>query len=668
MKFSLISVFLIMVGVQLNAQTSPVVVRNHPESTDERAMVEVKWLMREIVHIGGTNVYRREVGQSNWVRVNDSPIEKKEDLSPTLIQEIPEAADFFYMADTLATMDINEVGFMMINVYALVVLYNQFAEDLGLFITDTNVQSGAIYEYKVALMEDGREFELGISKPIRAGSYQKEAPVTNFSVQQVKKIVELDWEVDESRFFSYNIFYSIKDSVENVRLNREPILPTLVTDSTGADVYPSPQFRFSQMEENYYYTFWAEGVDLFGSTSLASDSITFLFNDITPPEPATDFTGRVDSMKVILNWKPSISPDLKEHILYRSTQSDTLFQAIKTFTTETNYVDTVDIPGPYFYYIRAYDQAGNKRTSKIVYVNAGDVEPPAKPEGLTIVSDTGQLVLSWKANTEPDLLGYQIYRTVDSNEDSHYILVNGEPYDSTVFVQDLPKVVKNKFYYYVVALDTSFNRSERSDFAIGQMPDVLPPEQPFIKTISYQQDLIEIEWIQNVENDLLGYNIYRSDSTSQLNYAKVNASLIDRNTFKFADQSSEPNKGYLYYLEALDSAGNVSAPSLTAYAYHRVVKGDESLKLKANLKYNKRRKSNVISWQPLREEDLLGYVVFKAEQGKKLKPLTGLLQSASISDRNTIPTTVVYQVKAYTSEGKIIVSNEMSIQNKVGKK
>ena len=548
-------------------------------------------MTRRIVNPDGTNVYRREVGQFNWEKINDLPIKKVDSLSPNLTQRIPEAADFFYMADTIATMDLDLVGFMLVNVYAFIILENQFAEDLGVYMMDETAEPGITYEYKVALLnESGVEQDLGISRPIQVGIYEKEAPVTGFQVSQVKKLVELDWEVDDSRFLSYNIYYNIKDSVDNVQLNKDPVLPTLVTDSSGAEVYPSPQFRFSQMAENYEYTFWIEGIDLFGASSQPSETITFLFNDVTIPEPATDFIGRVDSMKVILQWKPSISSDVKEHVLYRSTKSDTLFTAIKTFKTESSYIDTVAVPGPYFYYIKTVDHAGNKRTSKIVYVNAGDVEPPAKPQGLEILSDTGRLVLSWKANTEPDLLGYQIFRTIDSDNDSHYILVNGEPYDSTVFVQDLPEVVKNKFFYYIVAVDTSFNRSEPSDFAVGQMPDVLPPEQPFIKHITYSEGDINIEWIPNVENDLLGYRLYRSDSTKETNFESVSETVISRNLGKFADKSSEPNKGYLYYLQAIDSAGNISVPSLPAYAYRRVVSEIEDQRLKASVKYQKKKK------------------------------------------------------------------------------
>ena len=102
-------------------------------------MIEVKWIMREVVHPAGTNVYRREVGKSLWQRVNDLPIQKADTLSPSLTQEIPEAADFFYMADTIATLDLDQVGFMLLNVYAFIILKNQFAKDLGVYIMDDDV-------------------------------------------------------------------------------------------------------------------------------------------------------------------------------------------------------------------------------------------------------------------------------------------------------------------------------------------------------------------------------------------------------------------------------------------------------------------------------------------------------------------------------------------------
>lgn len=650
----------------IKSQVTPVVVRNHPDNTASRTIVEIKWALRKIVAENGSNIYRRAVGEDSWLKLNELPLVKADSLSPDLAQRLPEAVDFFRIAEEVAKRDADEIGFMLINLYGLIFLYNDFAESLGIYFRDASAEVGTTYEYRVTEITASSEKEIGISKPIVAGSYQKEDPVTDFTVKQVKKVVELDWNVDDNRFISYNIYYNIQDSIQNVQLNNNPLVPTLIRDTeTGKEVYPSPQFRFSRMSEGYVYAFRIEGIDLFGAASILSDTVTFLFNDVTPPLPATGFTGVVDSMKVFLNWVPSISEDVKEHVLYRSTKSDTLYEAIQSFKMERAYIDQLNIPGPYFYYLTTLDYAGNENKSKIVYINAGDIDPPAKPQGLTIASDTGRLVLSWQANTEPDLAGYHIFRTVNDNNDTHYMLLNSEPYDSTVFVQHLPKVVKNKFYYFIVAADTSYNRSERSDYAIGQMPDILPPEQPFIKKITYEEGQIVVEWIQNVEKDLIGYHIYRSDSTSTLHYERVNATLINPSVATFTDQSSEPNQGYLYYLEALDSAGNASFPSLPAYAFRKEeIKQDLDL-LKVSVKYHKRKKSNVIRWQPIEGEALLGYVVFKAEENEKLKPMTGLSKAIYFTDKIEDSARLIsYQVRAYMNTGEQVVSEVMNIKNK----
>ncbi|MEM9858673.1 MAG: hypothetical protein AAF843_15035, partial [Bacteroidota bacterium] len=191
----------------IQSQVTPVVVRNHPDNSVSRTTVEIKWALRKIVAENGSNIYRRVVGEDSWLKLNELPLVKADSLSPDLAQQLPEAADFFQIAEEVAKRDADEIGFMLINLYSLIFLYNDFAESLGIYFRDTSVQVGTTYEYRVTEITASSEKEIGISKPIVAGSYQKEDPVTDFMVKQVKKVVELDWEVDDNRFISYNIYY-----------------------------------------------------------------------------------------------------------------------------------------------------------------------------------------------------------------------------------------------------------------------------------------------------------------------------------------------------------------------------------------------------------------------------------------------------------------------------
>jgi hypothetical protein len=94
-----------------------------------------------------------------------------------------------------------------------------------------------------------------------------------------------------------------------------------------------------------------------------------------------------------------------------------------------------------------------------------DDEPPAAPQGLHSVTGDGEVLLMWFENTEPDLVGYRIYRSLtptgyyyeigETNLDyfSDYGLTNGQTY-----------------YYAITAFDTHGNESELSYEIIYDTP------------------------------------------------------------------------------------------------------------------------------------------------------------------------------------------------------
>jgi hypothetical protein len=86
-----------------------------------------------------------------------------------------------------------------------------------------------------------------------------------------------------------------------------------------------------------------------------------------------------------------------------------------------------------------------------------DEFPPATPAGLTATPSPASVELSWEANTELDLAGYRVYRSVD-----------GGAFEKVADVNEIPTysdraVERGKTYRYVVtAMDKSGNESGRS--------------------------------------------------------------------------------------------------------------------------------------------------------------------------------------------------------------
>ncbi len=90
---------------------------------------------------------------------------------------------------------------------------------------------------------------------------------------------------------------------------------------------------------------------------------------------------------------------------------------------------------------------------------SGDTTPPADPTGLVAVAGTGQVDLSWNANSENDLAGYYVYRATASG--GPYARITGSV-ETNNFYTDSSVVGGTTYFYVVRAIDTSANESGNS--------------------------------------------------------------------------------------------------------------------------------------------------------------------------------------------------------------
>lgn len=92
-------------------------------------------------------------------------------------------------------------------------------------------------------------------------------------------------------------------------------------------------------------------------------------------------------------------------------------------------------------------------------VTAVDTVPPVAPVGIMVEDDVNQVKVTWAANAEPDLAGYNVYSS--SQEDGPFSKVNEDLllcpwcYDSPVTMEIT--------YYMITAVDESSNESVHSD-------------------------------------------------------------------------------------------------------------------------------------------------------------------------------------------------------------
>jgi predicted phage tail protein len=126
-----------------------------------------------------------------------------------------------------------------------------------------------------------------------------------------------------------------------------------------------------------------------------------------------------------------------------------------------------------------------------------------------------------------------------------------------------------KTYAYVVrsVVDSPAGVLESSDSpqAVVTPKDIFPPAAPQGIVAAIQPGatpgsvLVELSWAINVEPDLAGYRVYRSEQEGAQG-SLITPDLLPSPAYR--DTSVQPGQHYWYTVTAVDRAGNESAPSL----------------------------------------------------------------------------------------------------------
>ncbi|MGC9455659.1 MAG: fibronectin type III domain-containing protein, partial [Phycisphaerae bacterium] len=192
--------------------------------------------------------------------------------------------------------------------------------------------------------------------------------------------------------------------------------------------------------------------------------------------------------------------------------------------------------------------------------------PPAAPTNLTAtaVSST-QIDLDWDDNSEPDLDHYNIHRSTTSR-------VKGNPSDfyttcTPSNYSDMAVSAGTTYYYKVLAVDTAGDESDPSNEASATPAgDTTPPAAPTNLSASVVSgSQIDLDWDDNTEGDLDGYNVYR-DTSSGVPVDAGYQIATGVASSSYSDTTVDDQTTYYYVVTAVDTASNESAASNEASA------------------------------------------------------------------------------------------------------
>lgn len=229
--------------------------------------------------------------------------------------------------------------------------------------------------------------------------------------------------------------------------------------------------------------------------------------------------------------------------------------------------------------------------SNLVHVPAASTQPP--PADFAAQLTEAGVVLTWSGPflsvPGPDVAPHYLYRVYRVSADAPKPVLVGEVLEG---INDKMRLVDNSFawektYDYRINLTTRTHTgtphpcadevtgfstcSDPADVEGEDSPpitivahDVFPPTVPTALQAVFsgagQQPFIDLTWNANTDADLIGYNVYRRDASSQP--VRINRELVRAPAFR--DPTVVAGRTYFYAVSAVDARSNESSRSQEA--------------------------------------------------------------------------------------------------------
>lgn len=621
---------------------------------NEEKSVIVRWFSNTEFNIEGVNIYKRQLPDENWLKINISPIKRKSEVD----KNNPDSLLRLYSALTYNKPEDDESGWRLI-ILAKGILDPKFSDFYGMQYIDTEVERGKTYQYKVVRIVNNQESESSVSNEVKVGDYISPEAPEGFGSNAGDGFVNFKWKHDKKKFFAYNIYRTETGSQSKLRINENPVMVFSFRDAEGKETEAEYFFNDTTVTNGITYSYELTGINFLGQESRFTSQIKATPKDLIPPPPAYNLTTVVRFDSVIVSWEINRVKDLKEINILRGNEFSGKYDKINKTpinVSDTFYVDVIkNAEQVYYYIVESVDFSGNVSKSFPKAVVIEDITPPAVPENLTAIGEVGRVVLNWKENTEKDLAGYFIWRSFSGEEDD-FLLLTTEPHQSNTYIDSLAKEISNIIIYRIKALDKSFNESDYSKTVNVRMKDVTKPAQPIILSVQSESSYVKINWVDNTEPDLLGYNVFYGNENQSNVFIKLNSKPIEANYF---ETEIKQTGNYNFFINAIDSTGNQSENSDTlecSVIFEQT--GSQKIDI-ISADYNTEKKSVFLKWNKI--NNVIGYIVYRKPAEEELfESISELLQNESYEDENIGEQNYNYYIRAILEDGELL-SNEVQV-------
>lgn len=437
----------------------------------------------------------------------------------------------------------------------------EVAKLAGLGFIDNDVRLGEKYLYKIftAIPSDKMTVDFG-GVYLGLDDYHKLPEPQELIGLFNDKSVMLSWSYKllEKQYNSYIVERSDDLGKTFKQLNGVPVINMNEKEKGNSD---RMFFLDSIPKNNVEYQYRIKGKSPFGEIGPLSNIIKGKGKKSLQYNPAITKATITENASVTINWEFP-EEDIKSLAYFQLNISNTIkgtYQVAVTEISKTQRSIIFNKLSPINYFtITAVGYDGSKRKSFPQMVQLDDATPPEIPTNLTgIIDSTGVVKLNWKLNTEPDFLGYRVFRANLENEEFTQITFEPTAYNTIIDTVKI-KNLNPKVYYKIQAFDKRYNPSGFSEILALKKPDIVPPTKPVFKSFLANNGEVQLNWIPSSSTDALKTLIYRKEKGKPNDWQLVTTVNLPGN--KFIDKTAETSVSYLYTLITMDTSGLESEP------------------------------------------------------------------------------------------------------------
>jgi len=291
------------------------------------------------------------------------------------------------------------------------------------------------------------------------------------------------------------------------------------------------------------------------------------------PVVLSDRTRKLDRIDVYRLIEPAGDPiglPLETFSTRSTIVSSISAESIKAGRTVIEYSDAIDTQSGgdrrYRYAVRMIGDDG----AAADFSNYATITPvfnlAAAPAGLQITQTEKEIQLSWEqpsgnvdGSRPANIAGYNIYRRLAGEE---LIKLNPQPVEEARFA-DRNFLFGSTYEYIVRSVSSGAGLIEGdSSLPIAHTPvDKFPPAAPISVTIASINGIVSIFWPINIEPDVAGYLVYRSEDGALPPDQWIKLTPQLHKPASFRDERVQVGKQYFYQITAVDVYGNESARS-----------------------------------------------------------------------------------------------------------